>query len=373
MNSYHDHKVVVLKKSLLIAVVLGALLIIALVINNIFNATRHENFLKENTSQPHSLATPADTMWYQTREIQQPYLANNKAVVTKTASKEVQVYSTTKTVTSAQPQPEMMKAMGAAITSNQLIGTNQGDSSLTSSTNEIVNTSHSSAGSDQNMQQEKKEFLQASSQLLDSDYLSSSLKNPISPYELKADSIIPGELITGINSDLPGQITGQVRSNVYDSISGKYLLIPQGSKLVGLYDSQVTYGQDGVLVVWKRIIFPNGKSINLEGMPGVDLSGYSGFRDQVDNHYINIFGSVLLMSTLSAGAQLSQPQNSNNPFAAPTVGQTLAQSLGTNISNTGTTITSKNLNVQPSIKIRQGYLFNIKVTKDMVFPSSYGG
>lgn len=138
-------------------------------------------------------------------------------------------------------------------------------------------------------------------------------------------------------------------------------------------DSQVAYGQERVLIVWKRIIFPNGQSINLQGMPGIDMSGFAGFKDQVNNHYGKMFGSVVLMSVLGAGAQLSQPQNNTNPFAAPTVGQTLAQSVGTNLANTATMITAKNINIQPTLEIRPGYTFNISVTNDMVFPGAYVG
>ena len=217
----------------------------------------------------------------------------------------------------------------------------------------------------------KKDFLQINGQPNPNDYLGSTLQNPQSLYEVQAGSIIPALLLSGINTDLPGQITAQVRSNVYDSISGNYLLIPQGAKLIGLYDSQITYGQKRVLVVWNRIIYPDGRSIDLEGMPGIDLSGYTGFNDQVNNHYFKIFSSVLLMSALSAGAQLSQPQQNNSVFAPPTVGQTLAQSLGTNIANTGNMIAQKDLNIQPTNTIRSGYKFNVSVTKDMVFPMAY--
>lgn len=204
-------------------------------------------------------------------------------------------------------------------------------------------------------------------------YLSQTLENPISPYEVKAGTIIPGILITGINSDLPGEIIGMVRSQVYDTVSGNELLIPQGAKLLGVYNSKIVYGQKRVLIAWHRIIFPNGQSISLEGMPGIDLSGYSGFKDKVDNHYAKLFSGVLLMSVLSAGAQLSQPQESTNPFQAPSVGQTIAQSVGLNIANTATEMTNKNLNIEPTLIIRQGYLFNILVTKDMVFPHPYQG
>ncbi|MDX2164242.1 MAG: TrbI/VirB10 family protein, partial [Gammaproteobacteria bacterium] len=177
----------------------------------------------------------------------------------------------------------------------------------------------------------------------------------------------PATLITGINSDLPGQIIAQVTENVYDSISGNNLLIPQGTKVIGVYDSKITYGQERVLVAWKRLLLPSGKSLDLDGMPGIDMSGYAGFNDEVDNHYAKIFGSVILMSFLSAGAQLSQPQNTNNQNTQPTVNQMLAQSLGTNIANTGNMITQKNLNIQPTLEIKPGYQFDISVAKDVVF------
>lgn len=262
----------------------------------------------------------------------------------------------------------LQKAMSAPITSNQLtapITTNTGTLGA------ALSTANSSHEDDVNLQREKQAFLSQAQAASDPDVLTATVKNPLSPYEVQAGTIIPGILITGVNSDLPGQLTGQVRTNVYDSISGRYVLVPQGARLTGVYDSRIVYGQQRVLIVWRRIIFPNGQSINLQGMPGVDLSGYAGFHDQVNNHYSTIFGSVLLMSILSAGAQLSQPQNSNTPYAAPTVGQMLAQSLGTNISDVGTALTQKNLNVQPTLDIRPGYLFNISVTKDIVFDGAY--
>jgi type IV secretion system protein VirB10 len=125
------------------------------------------------------------------------------------------------------------------------------------------------------------------------------------------------------------------------------------------------------LIVWKRIIYPNGQSIDLEGMPGVDMNGYAGFNDKVNNHYMKIFGSVILMSIISAGAQLSQPDNSNDNNSNPTVNQTLAASLGVNIMNTSNTILQKNLGIQPTLEIRPGYLMNVSVTKDIVFPGEY--
>ena len=183
-------------------------------------------------------------------------------------------------------------------------------------------------------------------------------------------------MIGGIDSDLPGEIIGQVRENVYDTASGKYLLIPQGSRLVGVYSSAVTYGQTRVLVAWNRLIYPNGDSIDIGQMPGSDVGGYAGFNDEVNNHYLRIFGSAVLASLFSAGAQLSQPQNSNGTVNST---QILAASLGQQANTVGTMLISRGLDIQPTLKIRNGYLFNIMVTKDMVLqpwqgmqPLAYG-
>ena len=273
---------------------------------------------------------------------------------------------------------EKQKAMMLPITSNQLTApTSENASGATAALGNRISAQSGNAGvsaDDPNGQAQKEAFINKAKSDEEDVYLNKSMIAPRSPYELQAGSIIPGILISGINSDLPGQLIGQIRENVRDTITGDHILIPQGAKVVGLYDSKVTYGQERVLVVWKRIIYPDGHSIDLSGMPGVDLSGYAGFTDQVNNHFGKIFGSVLLLSTMSAGAQLSQPNNNNNDNNNnyPTVGQTMAQSLGTNISDFGTQLANKNLSIQPTLVIRPGYLFNISVTKDIIFPGPYG-
>jgi type IV secretory pathway VirB10-like protein len=369
-------KTVVLKKSIVSMVIGGTVLILILILHNLYQSSHKTiSTQHENSDSVQSIATQSDTSWYKNQKIKKAPISqiiSTESTQTNTAIAKSKYVKQEEDAKVQQTQQELLKAMSAPITSNQLVGEKQGIASSASLAGLSTPSSIARPGLDQNMQGEKYTFLQAQSQL-DNDYLGTTLKDPVSPYEVQAGTIIPGVLITGINSDLPGQIKGQVRSNVYDSVSGKFLLIPQGSTLVGVYDSQVAYGQERVLIVWKRIIFPNGQSINLEGMPGVDMSGYSGFQDQVNNHYSKIFGSVILMSMLSAGAQLSQPQQSSNPWQAPTVGQTMAQSLGTNLANTGTMITAKNINIQPTLEIRQGYQFNISVTKDIVFSHPYGG
>jgi type IV secretory pathway VirB10-like protein len=369
MNEKVYPKTITLKKSIINIAVIFSMLILFLILHNLYQASHHANY-DQNEPAVQSIASTNDTHWYKDEIVKNTVAESPKEIITTVDTNNSVVPQSQQQESISVPNPEVVKAMSAPITSNQLTGESATSSSNMTASSPLATNNPTLSTDDPNMQAQKKAFIQEQSNL-QNDYLTSTLQNPISQFILQAGTIIPGVLLTGINSDLPGQITGQVRSNVYDSISGRYLLIPQGAKLIGLYDSQIAYGQERVLVVWKRITFPNGQSINLQGMPGVDMSGYAGFNDLVDNHYGKIFGSVILMSTLSAGAQLSQPQNNDNPFQAPTVGQTMAQSLGTNLSNTGTMITSKNLNIQPTLKIRQGYEFNISVTKDIVFPSAY--
>ena len=227
-----------------------------------------------------------------------------------------------------------------------------------------------------NMQNEKDRFLKNSGKKKSSDILENPVVNPVSPFEVQAGSFIHAELVTGINSDLPGEVTAQVTGNLYDSVHERFLLIPQGSRLVGKYDSKVSVGQTRVLMAWERIIFPDGRSIDLSGMEGVDLEGYAGFHDLVDNHYLKIFGNAILMSLVMAGAQMSQPgggygMGGMNSFSNPSMGQAAMGSVGQNMSQTMEQYLGNTMNIQPTLNIRPGYRFDITVTKDMVFPGPY--
>ncbi len=221
-----------------------------------------------------------------------------------------------------------------------------------------------------NQQITKQNIIRNQRDLADVNYLPEKVSKPLSPYEIKAGTIIPAVMISGINSDLPGQAIAQVRQNVYDTVSGKYLLLPQGAKLLVIYNSQVAYGQNRVLVAVKRIIFPNGNSLDLEGMPGTDIRGYAGFHDQVNNHYSKIFGGAALLGAISAGFQLSQPQQSSI-LVNPTTGQTMAAAMGQQMGQVSINLINKNLNVQPTLNIRPGYEFNVTVTADLVLPGPY--
>ena len=204
------------------------------------------------------------------------------------------------------------------------------------------------------------------------EVLPAALRPPTSRYEVKAGTIIPAVLLTGVNSDLPGQLIAQVRENVFDTESGQYLLVPQGARLIGLYDHQVAYGQERVLVTWKRVIFPNGSSLSLkDGMPGTDPAGAAGFNDQVNHHLVRVFGNALLLSIFSAGIQLSQIPSFGQGFTGPTAGNVLGAAVGQELGQTSTELIRRGMNIAPTIEVRPGYAFNVMVTQDLVFPGPY--
>lgn len=199
--------------------------------------------------------------------------------------------------------------------------------------------------------------------------LDAKVQPPRSRYELRAGYVVPATLISGINSELPGQIMAQVSQNVYDTATGRYLLIPQGCRLVGTYASNVAYGQAWLLVAWQRIVFPDGKAMDIGSMPGANSAGYAGFKDRVNNHYFRIFGSALLMSGVIAGVATSQPSQDAN--SAPTASTAMSQALGLELGQVAAQMIAKNLNVAPTLEIRPGYRFNVMVTKDLTFSKPY--
>lgn len=221
---------------------------------------------------------------------------------------------------------------------------------------------------DPNGQARKQAFMRSAGEDAARNTVKSTRQAAISPYEVKAGWIIPAVMEHGINSDLPGQLTALVSQNVFDSATGRFLLIPQGARLVGLYDSQVSYGQDGLMVAWRRIMFPDGSSVDLEGMGGTDESGYAGFRDRVDNHYGRLIGFGVLTSLLSAAYQITQPQNSGTQQSP---GQVVGSSVAQNLSQLGIEVARKNLRVQPTVTIRPGYQFTVRVDKDLIFSRGY--
>jgi type IV secretion system protein VirB10 len=201
--------------------------------------------------------------------------------------------------------------------------------------------------------------------------LNTKVQAPRSKYELRTGFVLPATMISGINSDLPGQILAQVSQNVYDSATGKYLLIPQGARLYGSYSNEVVFGQARVLVAWQRIVFPDGKALDLGAMPGADSAGYSGFKDKVNNYYLRLYTSAFLLSGVTAGVADSQRRSGRDSNDAPDAGSSLSEALGQQLGQATAQLISKNANVSPTLEIRPGYRFNVIVTKDLSFAKPY--
>ena len=222
------------------------------------------------------------------------------------------------------------------------------------------------AGAAQNMQDRKTAFLNASA---DRRTVSDDrLQAKASPYVVQAGTVIPAALITGIRSDLPGQITAQVTEAVYDTPTGQYLLIPQGAKLIGQYDSSVAFGQSRVLLVWTRLIMPDGASIVLERQPGADAEGYAGLEDQVDYHWWELAKAAVLSTLLSVGAEAGTSNSENN------LAQAIRMGASNSVSQTGQQIVERQLNIQPTLTIRPGFPVRVIVTRGLVLaPYASGG
>jgi type IV secretion system protein VirB10 len=211
-----------------------------------------------------------------------------------------------------------------------------------------------------------------------------TLHPPAPPYTVMAGSVIPAVLIAGINSDLPGPVLAQVSENVFDSASGRSLLIPQGSRLVGDYQNAAAYGQQRVQIGWRRLIFPDTSSMDLPQMPGTDQSGFTGFTDQVNNHYLATFGTAAVMSLLSAGQMVGQmaafggggtygAYGYYQPNQWAMAGETAGSAASTQMGGVGQQMMGNGLNRPPTIEIRPGYQFNVMVTEDLAFPGPYKG
>lgn len=190
-------------------------------------------------------------------------------------------------------------------------------------------------------------------------------------YAIKTGSVIPATMISGINSDLQGNVVAQVSQNVYDTATGLNIVIPQGSKLFGSYNSDLVVGQERVLLRWDRVIFPDSSTLDLAGMPGADQMGYSGFKDRVNNHYWKVFGSAFMLSLISAGAQSAMPDSNRSTTGDRSVEEELQLAMAQQFGETGREVVRKNLQIKPTLEIRPGYRFVVMINKDILFDSPY--
>ena len=186
------------------------------------------------------------------------------------------------------------------------------------------------------------------------------LEVPASPYVLQAGSVIPAALLTGLRSDLPGQVVAQVTEDVRDSPTGRFLLIPQGARLIGEYDAQIAFGQSRALLAWTRLIMPDGRSIVLARQPAADAAGYAGLEDEVDNHLGQLLEAGLLSTVLSVGSEAGSGGDGNS------IAQAIRQGASQSFNQTGQQIVSRSLTVQPTITIRPGFPVRVMVTRDLV-------
>ena len=189
-----------------------------------------------------------------------------------------------------------------------------------------------------------------------------SLRTPISPYQVMAGTIIPASLVTGLNSDLPGQVIAQVTENVYDTPTGQHLLLPQGTRLLGRYDSDIEDGQSRALVVWNRLIRPDGSSLVIENLPGVDLSGQSGLRDRVDRHTDSLFKAAILSSVLSIGAELGADDEDR-------IAEVIRNGGQDTFNQAGQRIVTRALSRKPTLRVRPGWRLGVIVNRDLVLTS----
>lgn len=393
-----DLRIKTLRKEVLMFWSVLLCLVLGFIVYNITESAKHPRQTNEVV-----VTQPPDIAWYRDAKSSRP-LASQPIVVEKInadasnpiikvdasqilrgmnsfTKQEIQPMNKEQLASEKQAMQERKEAMQMSLANNALTPQNNGTN--ISGGGGASNNSNSSLGGsatddasglpkdDQNMTAEKRKFMAANGSSKQSDILNAAVNEPVAEYVLSWGTLLPAKLDKQINSDLPGQIYGHFTRDIYDSRTHSVLLIPAGSQLVGNYDSAIAYGQERLLVSWQRVNFPNGQWLNLKGMGGADPVG-AGFGDMVDNHYWRIFGATFLTSVLAAGAQLSQPQQSN-ALQSPSVGQTIGQSVGTQIAQTGAMLMQKNINIQPTIIIRAGFDFNVEVNKDIIFPGAYRG
>jgi len=211
---------------------------------------------------------------------------------------------------------------------------------------------------DQNLQGRKLDFLNSS--VDDKIYNPHKLQDPASPYQVMAGTIISASLVTGINSDLPGRIIAQVTENIYDTVTGRYLLIPQGARMIGAYDSLVAFGQERALVVWQRIIMPDGSSVVIDNLPATDTAGYAGLEDQVNFHTWRLLKGIALSTLLGVSTELTFSGQESDLVKA------IRESTQNSVNQVGQRLTERNFNIQPTITIRPGWPLRIIVHSDIV-------
>jgi len=238
---------------------------------------------------------------------------------------------------------------------------------LTALTNAVGTEPHATkTTSDPNGQISKLAFLQKGP---DAEiYNKNAQQTPVSPYQLIAGTIIPASLVTGLNSDLPGFVIAQVTENVFDAVTGQHLLIPQGTRLIGKYDSVIAYGQERALVIWQRIIRPDGTSIVIDNLPATDTAGYAGLSDKVNLHTWKLIKGIALSTLLGVGTELTFGNSESDTRSGSSAGlvKAIRESTQQSTNRAGQKLVDRTLDIQPTITVRPGWPLRIIVNKDIV-------
>ncbi len=385
----------------LIIIVLGVtILLLALVVLNIFSkpeakSAKTRNGVTVNNLQPEINPAVANLpQSYQDKSAIQKYLTRAGAAIPPAVQQELQILRSQQSMLEQrlqamqqgqsyqQSQEDAMQLQQAKSSSvffpgqspprDDLITTTPSAPQQTAAPDSTGLKTSQTTYDQQNMQAQKKQFLETTEDKIEDIYNPHQLVTPISNYEIQAGNLIPAVLITAIDSSLPGEIVAQVRQNVFDSVTGQYLLIPKGSRLIGQYDSQISYGQERILIVFTRVIRPDGSSILLSKSTGIDMQGNAGMQGKVDNHWGKVLGAATLSTMLSVGAGVAGDNNfSNDNTYYRSSGQNAMLGAAGSISQTGNEIASRAINVQPTLTIPSGYEFNVIVNKDMIL-TPYG-
>jgi type IV secretion system protein VirB10 len=217
---------------------------------------------------------------------------------------------------------------------------------------------------DPNLQLRKRQFLD--DEPLGGVRSTHSVEDPRSPWQVMAGTIIPASLVTGLNSDLPGMVIAQVTQPVHDTVTGQRLLIPQGSRLIGRYQSEISFGQDRALIVWERLIFPDGASVMMSE-PAVDATGHAGLSDQTDQHWDRMFAAAGLATLLGVGAELGTDRHDD-------IARAIRRGASDTVNQAGQRVVDRTLGIQPTIRVRPGWSVNVLVTRDLILrPYPLGG
>lgn len=367
------------KKKILIGAIIGVgiitlLIIVSSIVMNNFKNQKKPKKLEEHISERKKITDSKNTS-YEGKNIFDKNNKNNKnnnnnhnSINSKKTIKEEQKKLTPEIneqlkLLQEQLLQEELSARKSTISFDEVQQNNTSNNNTIPTTNVNGITTPNFGQEDQNKIKEKKDFFNGKGEETSSIYNPYQLVKPVTKYQVNAGSIIPGIFITGVKSTLPGRMIGQVRTNVYDTTTGQFLLIPKGAKIIGMYDSNITFGQNRVMIVWERIIFPSGKSIQLNRFSGTDLSGYAGVTGKVNNHFGKLLTSVVLSSILGSATAITTNNDDNDDNNWRTAA---GEGAGEQMINIGSKYADKLLNVAPEITISPGEKFNILVNSDLI-------